>query len=352
MAMELPNNMEQMGLTNIGNTCFLNSCMQIFKNIYELNYIIDKKIESSQYNKNIPDVKIFTEWNSLRKQLCKNGKGSITPTVFVDNIHKLAKLKKRELFTKYAQNDMTEFMQFFIESIHNCITRPIHFEIEGKVSTSIDSIAIECYEMLQTIYKKEYSEILQIFHGISISQITSIKTNKICSNKPEHFSTIDLHISFNNKMATTIYDCFDIFTKSEIIDGDNAWFNEKTGKKEDIIKLVTFWSLPPILIITFNRFSIDGSSKINSHIKCPIDSLDLSKYVTGYDAYKYKYELFGVCNHMGGLNGGHYNSYVRNANNYWLLYDDANVTVVKSKNEIITKSAYCLFYRIIPNVGI
>jgi len=349
MKIELPKCIEQIGLINLGNTCFLNSCMQIFKNIHEFNNIIDNKIKTSQYNKNIPDSKILIEWNSLRKQLCTNGKGSIAPTSFVNNIHKLAKLKKRDLFAKYAQNDMTEFMQFFLESIHNSITRPIHFNIEGNASNSIDLIATECYEMLQTIYKNEYSEILQIFYGIYISQITSIKTKQICSNKPGHFSTIDLPVTFNNKMAITIYDCFDIFTKSEIIDGDNAWFNEKTGKKEDIIKKLTFWNLPPILIITFNRFSIDGFSKINSHINCPLDLLDLSRYVTGYNANQYKYELFGVCNHMGGLNGGHYNSYVRNINNDWALYDDANVTMVKNKNTIITQSAYCLFYRIIKN---
>mgnify|MGYP001409104006 CR=1 FL=1 len=42
--------------------------------------------------------------------------------------------------------------------------------------------------------------------------------------------------------------------------------------------------------------------------------LDLSKYVLGYGKGDNKYELYGICNHSGGTMGGHYTSYVKNAN--------------------------------------
>jgi ubiquitin C-terminal hydrolase len=323
--------------------------MQIFKYIYEFNKIVDKSITTTQYNQNIEEKQILIEWNILQKQLSENGEGVVVPTNFVNNIRKIAKHKNRGLFTGYAQNDMPEFMRFFIECIHTSIIRPINFKIKGSATTQIDNIAHDCYTMLKTIYTTEYSDILQVFYGIYISQITSINTNKICSNTPGHFSILDLPVIYNNVLSTTLYDCFDIYTKSEVLTGENAWFNEKIGKIEDITKRITFWNLPPILIITFNRFSTDFTTKINSRIQFPIDNLDLSKYVTGYDAHKYKYELFGICNHMGGLNGGHYNAFAKNADNYWLLYDDNTVTVVEHKPSIITQSAYCLFYRIIDN---
>ena len=33
------------------------------------------------------------------------------------------------------------------------------------------------------------------------------------------------------------------------------------------------------------------------------------------------YDLYGICNHSGGTLGGHYTSYVKNANDNWYLYN-------------------------------
>jgi ubiquitin C-terminal hydrolase len=59
----------------------------------------------------------------------------------------------------------------------------------------------------------------------------------------------------------------------------------------------------------------------------------------------YKYELYGVCNHSGGVMGGHYTAYVKNANNKWYHFNDTSVSEVGVQESIISPKAYVLFYR-------
>ena len=137
------------------------------------------------------------------------------------------------------------------------------------------------------------------------------------------------------------------------MEGENAWYNEKTKQREDILKRIVFWSLPNVLIITLKRFSPDGQSKINGLIDFPLDNLELSKYVRGYYPSKYNYELYAICNHIGNIFMGHYTAFVKNASNEWIHYNDQSVTKITDdsdtnttiKNKIVTPMAYCLFYR-------
>ena len=104
-----------------------------------------------------------------------------------------------------------------------------------------------------------------------------------------------------------------------------------------------FWNFPNILIITLNRFSIDGLRRINKHVDFPIDNLDLTKYVHGYNKESFVYDLYGICNHMGSLQGGHYTAFVRNYANQWVYYDDETNEKVKDLSKLVTSSAYCLY---------
>ena len=72
--------------------------------------------------------------------------------------------------------------------------------------------------------------------------------------------------------------------------------------------------------------------------------LDLSKYVVGYNKTSYVYDLYGVCNHSGGVSEGHYTAHVKNANGNWYNFNDTNVSRI-SENKIVSTMAYCLFYR-------
>ena len=75
----------------------------------------------------------------------------------------------------------------------------------------------------------------------------------------------------------------------------------------------------------------------------PITNLDLSKYIKGYNASKYIYDLYGICNHMGNINRGHYTCYIKKGDS-WIDINDENICKINEKN-LITPMSYCLFYR-------
>jgi ubiquitin C-terminal hydrolase len=268
----------------------------------------------------------------------------ISPKRFLHIIQIVAKEKNMELFTGYSQNDINEFYLFVIDTFHNSLSRRVNTSITGEVKNKTDKLALECYKTRQACYKKGYSEIYDIFNGMYVSIISDFATNEQINYKCEPFLTLELPIPKTN--TPTIEDCFNLYTEEEEIIGENAWFDKKQNKKIDIKKRLLFWSFPKILVITLKRF-IDENNKNNKKVIFPIEELDLSKYVVGYNKNIYKYSLYGVCNHHGSVSfGGHYTSIVKSGEGQWMEYND---NLVKETKKIISTKAYCLFYRRIYN---
>jgi len=329
------------GLVNLGNTCFVNSCIQILSHTYELHEFLDKETYKKKIN-NKPDSLLLLEWDNLRKMLWENN-CVISPGKFIKTIQKIAEIKNANLFTGYSQNDLPEFFLFLIDCFHNSIAREINVNITGEVENDKDKLAVKCFEMIKNMYSKEYSEFWCLFSAVHVSKITSVKSGKDLVLTPEPYYMLDLPIPMNKK-SPTLMDCFDLYVEVETLDGENAWYNEKTKEKEMIQKRIQFWSFPTILVIDFKRFN-NNNKKNQILITFPLDDLDLSKYVIGYNKKNYIYELYGVCNHSGGVLGGHYTAYVKNANNKWYNFNDNQVSEVGTKETIISPKAYCLFYR-------
>ena len=87
------------------------------------------------------------------------------------------------------------------------------------------------------------------------------------------------------------------------------------------------------------------SKKKNDHVKC-LFNISLEKYCCNIsDCKDYNYELYAVCNHYGGTTGGHYTANVKNPiNSLWFEFNDDSIYHIDVSN-VITESAYLLFYK-------
>ena len=143
------------------------------------------------------------------------------------------------------------------------------------------------------------------------------------------------------------------FSKEEKLDRDNLYKCEQCHQESEANKKIEIYHVPKILIIHLKRFN--NNKKINTFIEYPLTDLDISNYVQSKDNIS-KYDLFGVINHFGSIEYGHYTSYCFNYHdNIWYEFNDRIVNKIpkeKEKDIIVNKGGYILFYRAKDNKNI
>lgn len=325
------------GIVNLGNRCYNSSIVQCLSNTLKLTDVLLDNKESEVFN-NIKN-KSKKEWIAANSyvNLIKNiweSNQLIKPRSFLDNFGKV--------YPKFANNnqhDSHEFMMYLLDAIHLGFSYEIKVDIKGTIQTNQDKLMKMSLENWKLNYQKNYSFLVDIFHGLLYNDI---QCNN-CDNNSivfEPYTSLSIPITGDN-----LTECLDNhFEKNETID---SWNCEKC-KYQGCKKSIYSWTFPDYLVIHLKRFSSTGT-KITNHIDYPIDNLDLTKYITKEkgDPNNYIYELYAVNYHSGSLNGGHYWSSCKNLDNNWYLYNDACVTKYNDNTigSIVSKEAYILFYR-------
>ncbi|XP_018090955.1 ubiquitin carboxyl-terminal hydrolase 43 isoform X2 [Xenopus laevis] len=168
----------------------------------------------------------------------------------------------------------------------------------------------------------------------------------------------------------TLDECFQLYTKEEQLAPDDAWRCPYCKVLQQGTVKLSLWTLPDILIIHLKRFRQVGGrrNKLSTLVRFPLTGLDMAPHVVKrsqgskgmlgqWSSWKQThasmengqldvhYDLYGVCNHHGSLQGGHYTAYCRNSlDARWYSYDDSNVEHVQ-ENDVCTRGAYLLFYQ-------
>ncbi|XP_062304881.1 ubiquitin carboxyl-terminal hydrolase 43a [Osmerus eperlanus] len=176
--------------------------------------------------------------------------------------------------------------------------------------------------------------------------------------------------------SCTLDECFQLYTKEEQLAPDDAWNCPHCKQPQQGMVKMSLWTLPDILILHLKRFRQVGErrNKLSTLVRFPLAGLDMAPHVVKRSqstrslgpwppaAWKqapgaapqhpemglppnYLYDLYAVCNHHGGMHGGHYTAYCRNSvDGQWYSYDDSSVDLVP-EGEVCTRGAYILFYQ-------
>jgi ubiquitin carboxyl-terminal hydrolase 2/21 len=125
----------------------------------------------------------------------------------------------------------------------------------------------------------------------------------------------------------------------EILDGDNKPVCSRCKEKRRCTKRYTIEKLPKILVIHLKRFlKVRYNNKINLNVDYPIESLDMSNYlsnnvdpstpnelVRNNSSYtNCLYDLYGISLHSGTESSGHYVAYSKNPySKKWHCFNDS-----------------------------
>ena len=119
----------------------------------------------------------------------------------------------------------------------------------------------------------------------------------------------------------------------------------KCGKKDaERSKKIKLSILPEVIIFSLQRFNPITGVKINKTIKFE-ETIDLKSFCDldffNGGEINTKYRLFGISNHSGTINYGHYYTYTKVGDN-WYEFNDS---LVKSINlTLMSRAAYFFFY--------
>nr|XP_057944581.1 ubiquitin carboxyl-terminal hydrolase 8 isoform X2 [Doryrhamphus excisus] len=329
------------GLRNLGNTCYMNSILQCLCNTPAMAEYFNNNYYLEDINRsNILGHKgeVAEEFGVIMKALWAGLYKCISPRDFKTTIGKI-----NDQFAGYDQQDSQELLLFLMDGLHEDLNKADNRKRykEEENDHLDDQMAADLAWNKHKLLNE--SIIVALFQG----QFKSTVQCQTCHRKSRTFETfMYLSLSLASTSKCSLQDCLRMFSKEERLTDNNKVFCRHCKAHRDSTKKLEIWKVPPLLLVHLKRFSYEGrwKQKLQTSVDFPLDTLDLSQYVIGPKQNLKRYNLFSVSNHYGGLDGGHYTAYCKNAfKQRWYKFDDHEVSEI-STSSVKSSAAYILFY--------
>lgn len=329
------------GLSNLGNTCFMNSILQCLSNTLSLSeyFLTDqfRKEDPDGHHQYRKEYSLVLCYANLIRNIWESNT-VLKPMSFLASIIKLS-----PRWNVGRQQDSHEFLIQLLDVLHRGICYEIEVGVKGEIIKEADRLVVKSIGIWSNYFEKSYSVIIDAFYGMTTNIVKCSYCNEMTRNF-EPFATI--HLSIPETGVDNLENCLSNYFDSYMDIEDYHCENKNCKKTGGCSKQTKLWMLPNYVIITLKRFN-NKNKKISSKINFPMTDLDLSPYIATEkeDPNRYIYSLYALNCHTGDTSGGHYYSYIQNITGDFYMANDANVSPVPvSTVSSETETCYILFY--------
>jgi ubiquitin carboxyl-terminal hydrolase 8 len=343
------------GLTNLGNTCYLNAILQCLRHTDTLNrYLAQEEIarvlRHNQQNNQLKENEALLLINYIKivNLMWEHTNIRLSPLNF-----RFLLAQTNDQFNNSQQHDAHELLITLLQTFHDVLSKSVRYRITGRVVSDMDRQIKKAHDDWINYYKNKHSVIIELFGGQLRTQMTCLACHHY-SYRYDPVLVIDLPI----ENATSLLECFNHqFTETEQLSGEDAYQCDYCHAKTRANRRLQIWTLPDILVIKFNRFQhqyIGGqfqSKKNDTLITFPTRDLNLSTYLLMPSPSESSiYDLHAICCHRGAMNVGHYYAICYNSViGSWVVCDDQMIVPVPEEKLTGINDAYLLFYHRKPS---
>ena len=283
------------GLNNLGNTCYLNSGLQLLFKCKLLNQLL----LNNEINNNF-----LNGYKKTIEDYYREDVNILGPRIIINSL-----CSEYNQFTNFIQADSSEFLVCIFELLEKNFNL-----LENKLYTKCNN-----------------SNLLEFLFDCKI------KSNIKCSITNEIFERNEndkiLSLPIPNKENITFMDCLNEYFKEEELIDDNQYYNEKINRKVNATKKLVITNYPKYMFFSFKRFT-NLVNKLDNDI-----SIDNT-----YNFDNNEYYLIGFIVHIGSVGGGHYISCIKE-NEEWYICNDRNISKCDNIDKYLKQSYILLFSR-------
>jgi ubiquitin carboxyl-terminal hydrolase 2/21 len=310
----------------------MNTCLQ---NLIHSELFIQKLFSKSFLLSS--KTRISKQFYSLCKEVSSCSSSACAPYDF-----KSAFGSKHSMFSGYGQHDTQEFCRILLEDMNSELNEVLHPAPYKELST-LNKSKKECDKEFDEVFRKrENSLVMDVFYG----QLINIFKCE-CDFETYSFEKIlDLPLLLQKHRSSISIDIKDLL--KDYFECERIKFEtkcEKCKKKEWHTKEIKISQPPNILILSLQRQNPRTGSKNNCYVDFS-DELDMSIYLDHecWNKNDAKYTLYGIGNHSGSIDFGHYYAYIK-INNSWYEFNDSHVSPYSKRENNSSSQAYILFYK-------
>ncbi|XP_024528814.1 putative ubiquitin carboxyl-terminal hydrolase 11 [Selaginella moellendorffii] len=298
------------GLQNQGSTCSMNSSLQCLLHTPRLSDFFAK---SDKIRGEVA--------NDFRKLIIESMRSNASVSI---------KPGPKLQSSPGSQQDAQEYLMFLL----NALDQELKHGHDMRAATKMKPVKSGRKDR-KGGGQVQSSLVAEIFEGQTRTKLQCPKCSNEASVTLETFMSLSLPVPSSTVGNTiTLESCIQEYTKDDMLD---AWCCSKCkSKQHNICKKMEFVKLPACLIIHLARFKCDSSGnveKIDTAIDIP-ESVEISGQ---------HYSLYGLINHTGDADYGHYTASIKLGNSEWYACDDESVEHVSEHSS--STDAYILFYQ-------